>query len=204
MGTKSKANQARLANLSKRNLRSQKATVEDASDSDDSDWIPMPEMDEISDSEAEDSDDKNDENTPREPRGEKYLFHVVDYDSGDESDLEEEGTEGDDEAEIENEAALLNFSAALGKAQEIATASARSKEQGAKRPKHYTCNSKRSERRHKRTRKDLVAAGQPLIESWCTELRKVVPDEPLSETEVTELSPLTTVSNINSTLISIR
>ena len=38
---------------------------------------------------------------------------MVDYDSGNESDTEEEGTEGDDEAEIENEAALLNFSAAL-------------------------------------------------------------------------------------------
>ena len=65
----------------------------------------MPDMDEISDSEAEDSDNEN-ESTPREPRREKYLFHVVDYDSGNESDLEEEGTEGDDEAEIENEAAL--------------------------------------------------------------------------------------------------
>ena len=204
MGTKSKANQARLANLSKRNPGSQKATVEDASDSDDSDWIPMPEMDEISDSEAEDSDDENDaENTPREPRGEKYLFHVVDYDSGDESDLDEEGTEGDDEAEIENEAALLNFSAALSKAQEIATSSARSKEQGAKRPKHYTHNSKRSERRHKCTRKDLVAVGQSLIELWCTKPRKVVPDEPLSEPEVIELPPSTMVSNIDSASISI-
>ena len=65
----------------------------------------MPDMDEISDSEVEDSDNEN-ESTPREPRREKYLFHVVDYDSGNESDLEEEGTEGDDEAEIENEAAL--------------------------------------------------------------------------------------------------
>ena len=65
----------------------------------------MPEMDEISDSEAEDSDNKN-ESTPREPRREKYLFHVVDHDSRNESDLEEEGTEGDDEAEIENKAAL--------------------------------------------------------------------------------------------------
>ena len=62
-------------------------------------------MDEISDSEAEDSDNEN-ESTPREPRRRKYLFHVVDYNSGNESDLEEEGTEGDDEAEIENEAAL--------------------------------------------------------------------------------------------------
>jgi len=188
MGTKSKANQARLANLSKRNPRSQKATVDDASDSDDSDWIPMPEMDEISDSEAEDSDDENNKNKPRESRG-KYLFHVVDYDSGDESDLGEEGTEGDDEAEIEHEAALLNFSAVLSKAQEIATLSVRSKEQGTKRPKHYTGNSKRSQRRHKRTQKDLVAAGQSLIESWCTEPRKVVPDGPLSEPEVTELPP---------------
>ena len=59
MGTKSKANQACLANLSKWNLGSQKATVEDASDSDNSDWIPMPEMDEILDSEAEDSDDND-------------------------------------------------------------------------------------------------------------------------------------------------
>ena len=49
------------------------------------------------------------------------------------SDLEEEGKEGDAEAEIENEAALLNFSAILSKAQEIATPSARSKEQSAKR-----------------------------------------------------------------------
>ena len=32
------------------------------------------------------------------------------------SDLEEEGTEGDNEAELENEAALLNFSSALSKA----------------------------------------------------------------------------------------
>jgi hypothetical protein len=63
----------------------------------------MPEMDEISDSEAEDSDDENDKNKPRESRG-RYLFHVVDYDSGDKSDLEEEDTEGDDEAEIEYEA----------------------------------------------------------------------------------------------------
>ena len=77
MGMMSKANRARLSNLSKRNLGSHKATVDDASDSDDSDWIPMPEMHEISDSE----DDEN-ENTPREPRREKYLFHVVDYDSG--------------------------------------------------------------------------------------------------------------------------
>jgi hypothetical protein len=171
---------------------------------DDLDWILMPEMDEISDSEAEDSDGENEaENTPREPRGEKYLFHVVDYDSGDESDLEDEGTEGDDEAEIENEAALLNFSAALSKAQEIATSSARSKEQGAKRPKHYTRNSKRSERHHKRTWKDLVAAGQSfLIELWCTKSRKVVPDEPLSEPDVTELPPSTMVSNIDSAPIS--
>ena len=137
----------------------------------------MPEMDEILDSEADVSDDENDdENTPREPRGEKYLFHVVDYDSGDESDLEEEGTEGDDEAEIENEAALLNFSAALSKSQEIATSSARSKEQGAKGLKHYTCNSKRSQCHHKCAWKDMVATGQSLIESWCTEpRRKVVP-----------------------------
>jgi len=63
----------------------------------------------------------DDENTPTGPRGEKYLFHVVGYDSGDESDLGEEGTEGDGEADIENEAALLNFYAALSKAQEIAT-----------------------------------------------------------------------------------
>src|SRR6202041_3067186 len=120
MDTKSKANEARLANLSKRNPGSKKATFVHASGSAHSDWIPMPQMHGISDSEAEDADDENDvENTPREPRGEKYLFHVVDYDSGDESDLDEEGTEGDDEAEIENEAALLNFSAALSKAQEI-------------------------------------------------------------------------------------
>jgi hypothetical protein len=132
----------------------------------------MPEMDEILDSEAEASDDKN---IPTGPRGEKYLFHVVDYDSGDESDLEEEGTDGDDEAEIENEAALLKFSAALSKAQEIATLSARSKEQGAKRPKYYTGNLKRSERCHKCAWKDLVAGGQSLIESWCTEPKKVVP-----------------------------
>lgn len=143
-------------------------------------------MDKISDSEAEHSDDENDENRPRESRGE-YLFHVVDYDSGDESDLEEEGTEGDDEAEIEHEAALLNFSAVLSKAQEIATLSVRSKEQGAKRPKHYTGNSKRSQCHHKHTQKDSVAAGQSLIELWCTEPRKVVPDEP--EPEVTELPP---------------
>jgi hypothetical protein len=63
-------------------------------------------MDKISDSEAEDSDDENDKNKPRESRG-KYLFHVVDYDSGDESDLDEEGTEDDDEAEIEHEAAFI-------------------------------------------------------------------------------------------------
>jgi hypothetical protein len=81
----------------------------------------MPEIDEISDSEAESSDDKN---TPTGPRGKKYLFYVVDYDFVDESDLEEEGTEGDDEADIENKALLLNFSAALSKAQEIATLSA--------------------------------------------------------------------------------
>jgi hypothetical protein len=162
----------------------------------------MPEMDEISDSEAEDSDDKN-ENTPREPRREKYLFHVVDYDSGNESDLEEEGTEGDDKAEIENEAPLLNFSAALSKAQEIATSSVRSKEQGAKRPMYYTCNLKRSEHCHKHTRKDLVAMGQSLIEWWCTEPRKVVLDEPLSEPEVTELPTSTTVSKIDSASISI-
>ena len=202
MGMMSKANRARLSNLSKRNLGSHKATVEDASDSDDSDWIPMPEMDEISDSEAEDSDDEN-ENTPREPRREKYLFHVVDYDSGNESDTEEEGTEGDDEAEIENEAALLNFSAALSKAHEIASSSVRSKEQGAKRRMYYTRNSKRSERRHKRTWKDLVAAGQSLIEQWCTEPRKVILDEPLSEPDVTELPTSTTVSNIDSASISI-
>jgi len=101
---------------------------------------------------------------------------VVDYDSGDESDLDEEGTKGDDEAEIENEAALLNFSAALSKSQEIATSSARSKEQGAKGLKHYTCNSKRSQCHHKCAWKDMVATGQSLIESWCTEpRRKVVP-----------------------------
>jgi hypothetical protein len=135
MGTKSKVNQACLANLSKQNLRSQKATVKDASNSDGLDWIPMPEMDKISDSEAEDSGDENDENKPRESRG-KYLFHVLDYDSGDESDLEEEGTRSDDKAEI----ALLNFSAVLSEAQEIATLSVRSKEQGAKRPKYYTGN----------------------------------------------------------------
>src|ERR1700720_4920229 len=107
MGTKSKANQARLANLSKQNPGSQKATVEDASDSDDSDWIPMPEMDEISDSEAEDSDDENDaENTPREPRGEKYLFLVVDYDSGEESNRDKGATGGDEEAGLKNKTDL--------------------------------------------------------------------------------------------------
>jgi len=101
---------------------------------------------------------------------------VVDYDSGDESDLDEEGTKGDDEAEIENEAALLNFSAALSKSQEIATSSARSKEKGEKRMKYYTHNSKRSECHHKCAQKDVVATGQSLIESWHTEpRRKVVP-----------------------------
>jgi hypothetical protein len=75
----------------------------------------MPEMDKISDSETEDSDDENDE-TNQGSQGGKYHFHVVDYDSGDKSDLEEEGTEGDVEAEIEHEAALLNLSAVLSKA----------------------------------------------------------------------------------------
>jgi len=84
MSAKSKANQACLTNISKQNLGSQKATVEDASDSDYLDWIPMPEMDEMSDSNAEALED---ENTPTGPRGEKYLFHVVDYDSGDDSYL---------------------------------------------------------------------------------------------------------------------
>ena len=92
----SKANWACLSNLSKQNPESQKATVEGVSDTNDSDWISMPEMDEISDSEAEDSDDES-ENTTREPRREKHLFHVVDYNSGNESDWEEEGSEGDDE-----------------------------------------------------------------------------------------------------------
>ena len=68
---------------------------------------------------------------------------------------------------------------------------------------YYTRNSKRSERRHKRTRKDLVAAGQSLIEQWCTEPRKVILDEPLSELDVTELPTSTTVSNIDSASISI-
>ena len=71
-------------------------------------------------------------------------------------------TEGDDEAENENEAALLNFSAALSKAHEIASSSVRSNEQGAKRRMYYTRNLKRSEHCHKHTRKDLVAAGQSL------------------------------------------
>ena len=89
----------------------------------------MPEMDEISD-----SDDEN-ENTLRR---EKYLFHMVDYDSGNMSDLEEV-TESDDKAKIENEVALLNFSAVLRKAQKIATSSVRNKEQGTRVHLFFPC-----------------------------------------------------------------
>ena len=74
--------------------------------------------------------------------------------------------------------------------------------QGAKKPKYYTHHLKRSEH-HKHTWKDLVTMGQSLIEQWCTELRKMVLDEPISEPGVTELPTSTMVSNIDSASISI-
>ena len=74
------------------------------------------------------------------------------------SDLEAEGMEGDDKAEIKNEAALLNFSSALSEAQEIATSSARSKDTRCKKAETLHLQLKEIRVLPQCTQRDLVVA----------------------------------------------
>lgn len=168
MGQKSKAARAHLANLPNCFPKSFKATVEDVFDSeDDTDYIPMPDLDEVSDSESESEDAEDNQNGEKETgpcRDQVFVLDVMDYDSDEDSDMEND--EMDDEAEIRDDAALLTFSNVLLEAQQIAVTEERRKWGETKRPRYYKGNSECTKHCHAAKRRKITSEGQPFISKW--------------------------------------
>ncbi|CAA7261901.1 unnamed protein product [Cyclocybe aegerita] len=131
MGRHSKATTARLGNLN-HPRRSYKPTVEDVSESEDEDYIPT---------------------SNRQPLLEEGFFFLdEDLDSDSDWDPEDEEEVEVDEEELEglkNESDIHQFAAVLCEAQALAVKAEReAAADKPNRPKHYTGNSKRSQRLH--------------------------------------------------------
>jgi hypothetical protein len=176
MGRKSKASLARLANLPKAPQKSFKASVEDVaefnSDSEDTDFIPFR-------NHTSSEDDEGEQRLGR-IRGQFYFLaddfsddddDMTDLESVSDSDPEDRELEDEEEDEVRDDAALLNFAAVLKRAQEIAAEAERQNQGERKRPHQYTGNSKRTVRRHAEKRRKLAASGQKSITDW-TEIQK--------------------------------
>ncbi|CAA7270186.1 unnamed protein product [Cyclocybe aegerita] len=160
MGRHSKATTARLGNLN-HPRRSYKPTVEDVSESEDEDYIPT---------------------SNRQPLLEEGFFFLdEDLDSDSDWDPEDEEEVEVDEEELEglkNESNIHQFAAVLCEAQALAVKAEReAAADKPNRPKHYTGNSKQSQRLHAFNRKKLAAAGQQFINSWFTVAKKTVSED---------------------------
>lgn len=175
MERRSKASLARINNLSKASLKSYKATVEDApnSEADDTGYTSGPVNDDT-DSDF-DIDDTHSDVEDEELNGIRGQFFALEDDvhsdsdldsvSGD-SDLEDRDLDEDEEAEIQNDAALLTFAAVLQQAQETAAIAENKKYGGRKRAKRYTGNSSRTLRWHAMKWRKLASEGQCFISKW--------------------------------------
>ena len=165
MGRKSKASLACLRNLPKPPLR---PILEDYYDSED---------------EEEDEEYCPDLCRPKVPGSpSKDRFQGIFLTAEDNSDIEDdlpdldcfsdsdsallEMQQDEDDTNIEDDAALLNFISVLQKAQEAAVHAERKRMGETKRPKQYTGNSSRTLRRHAQKRRRLAAEGQSFISEW--------------------------------------
>jgi hypothetical protein len=189
MGRRSKASLAHINNLSKASLKSYKATVEDApySEADDTGYTSGPVNDDT-DSNF-DIDDTHLDVEDEELNGIRGQFFALEDDvhsdsdldsvSGD-SDLEDRDLDEDEEAEIQNDAALLTFAAMLQQAQETAATAENKKYGGRKRPKRYAGNSSCTLRWHAMKRRKLASEGQCFISKWACNVGTGTAEKPPS------------------------
>jgi hypothetical protein len=158
MGRRSRDKTRRLQNLKSAPSKVQKTTIEDILDEDDPEYTP----------ELEDGYSSNED---EEGCGEEVTLNFV-WDSEDEEvevELEDAAEdEGNFEAEIQQESALLLFSQTLEHAQRFALAAERKKEGSHKRKKHYTGDSLRMKERWAEKRNKMAKNGTKFISEFFT------------------------------------
>jgi len=180
MGRRSKASLACINNLLKASLKSYKATVEDAPDSeaDDTGYTSGPVNDDTH-SDVEDEELNRIWGRFFALKDDVHLDSDLDSVSGD-SDLEDRDLGEDEEAEIQNDAALLTFAAMLQQAQETAATAENKKYGGRKRPKRYAGNSSCTLRWHAMKRRKLASEGQCFISKWACNVGTGTAEKPPS------------------------
>lgn len=165
MGRVSKATAARRANLNASVKNPRKATVEDVTGMSDADsqFDAMAQLDTVSDS---------DPGEDYSPTGFHFAFeedceeHATER-SEDESESSDFDGEVNGQDDITNEAALLTFINVMQQARDAAVEAERRKETGNKRPKRYSKNSARTERRHAQKRAKIAKDGtQSFLTNW--------------------------------------
>ena len=190
MGRRSRAQHARIQNLSKKHP---KVMIEDVTDSDDDDFVPIPDLDDVSDSESEDGFDCEDSDSEDEcTHSQKPMFVLDVMDEDDRMDLEDELNE-EEAAEVKNDAELLVFTNLLQEGQAAAVAAERAREAKSNQPKYYHRKSTRTQERIRQTRRNLAKAGQKFIQQFMTAPRKTTGLN--SETESEE--QLNTAQNVS-------
>ncbi|KAG1878842.1 hypothetical protein F4604DRAFT_1923521 [Suillus subluteus] len=194
MGVKSKANKARLRNIQSALSRSHKATVEDVSDSEEEHYFPKhifrPGATNLTAEEESDDDsyveqlDKGEEDQDNDLQDFINRIDVFrDEDPSSCSDSEDDiEFSMEEEAEIQDEAALLTFSEILFQAQNTASEGERQRSKDTRRPKHYTGNSTRTLQHHALRRKTIAGTNQTFISSWMTK-KPEVEDVRVNDTE---------------------
>lgn len=205
MGKRSKAAQARLANLSGASQKIPKATVEDVSDSEDLDYFPgsdnMAELETVSDS------DDGEINHRMGPDGQTRIYFAFEedelsrYGSEDGSDVEGSDLDEEGEADVRDDAGLLTFTNVMQNAQETAAEAERQKREGNKWPRNYARNSSRSHRRFAEKQQKLAADGrQAFISNWLTAQRSVNDAIGTSDPMLTELESVPKIVNVSHNL----
>ena len=170
MGNKSKATNARLANLTKAPAKICKATVKECLDSEDSHCKPGPDDDMWDLATVSNSSDGGEclhEDVSLE------AFHIA-FEGEQHLDAEsdQEGSEFD-EADIADDAWLLTFSNILAQAQAAAVEAEKKADASKKWQKPYKGNSRRSQHCFCANRRAIAAGGkQAFISSWLTTTQK--------------------------------